>query len=148
MSALTLDQAEAMIAAARTRRRALNEVPLAYAVLDSGGHLVAVAREDGAGFIRAQIAMNKAWTCFAMGMPLRSLRDRTAGHDQFFTSINGAAGGRMMHALGGVVIRNAAGEAIGAMGISGAAGEVDEAICVHAIQAAGLTPEVGGATRT
>jgi uncharacterized protein GlcG (DUF336 family) len=143
MSVLTLDQAEIMIAAARARRRALQEVPLAYAVLDSGGHVVAVAREDGAGFIRAQIATNKAWTCFAMGMPLRSLRDRTAGHDQFFTSINGAAGGRMMHALGGVVIRDGAGEAIGAMGISGAAGEVDEAICVHAIEAAGLKPEIG-----
>ncbi len=147
MTALTLDQAETMIAAARRRRRELDEVPLAYAVLDSGGHVVAVAREDGAGFIRAQIAMNKAWTCFAMGMPLRTLRDRTAGHELFFTAISGAAGGRLMHALGGVVIRDGAGNAIGAMGISGAAGDVDEAICVHAIQAAGLAPEVGGAAK-
>jgi len=148
MSALTLDQAETMIAAARRRRRELSEVPLAYAVLDSGGHVIAVAREDGAGFIRAQIAMNKAWTCFAMGMPLRSLRDRTAGHDLFFTSINGAADGRIMHALGGIVIRDAAGTAIGAMGISGAAGEVDERICVDAIEAAGLKPEVGGSVKS
>jgi len=144
MSALSLDQAERMIAAARRRRAELKEVPLAYAVVDSGGHLVAVAREDGAGFLRSQIAINKAWTCFAMGMPLRTLRDRTKEHPVFFAAIQGAAEGRLMHAIGGVVIRDAAGAAIGAMGISGAAGEVDEAIAVHAIQAAGLAAEIGG----
>lgn len=144
MPTLTLDQAETIIAAARSERVRLKEVPLAYAVLDSGGHVIAMAREDGAGFLRTQIAANKAWSCFAVGMPLRSWRDHTEGHQQFFTAINGAAGGRMMYALGGVIIRDAAGEALGAMGVSGAKGEVDEAICVHAIRAAGLRPEVGG----
>jgi uncharacterized protein GlcG (DUF336 family) len=145
MPILTLDQAEAMIAAARRRRAALKEVPLAYAVVDSGGHLLAAAREDGAGFLRVQIAINKAWTCFAMGMPLRTLRERTRDFALFFASIQGAAGGRIMHALGGVVIRDGTGAALGAMGISGAAGEVDEAICVHAIEAVGLAAEIGGA---
>lgn len=143
MTAVSLDQAEKIVAAARQRRAALQEVPLAYAVVDSGGHLVAVAREDGAGFLRAQIAINKAWTCFAMGMPLRTLRDRTKDHPTFFAAIQGAAEGRLMHAIGGVIIRDAKGEALGAMGISGAAGEVDEAICVHAIQSVGLTAETG-----
>ena len=144
MPTLTLDQAEKIIAAARRERRRLKEVPLAYAVLDSGGHVVATAREDGAGFLRTQIAANKAWTCFAVGMPLRSWRDHTDGHQQFFTAINGAGGGRVMYAIGGVVIRDAKGKALGAMGISGAKGEVDEAICVKAIKAAGLKPEIGG----
>lgn len=144
MAALTLDQAEKIIAAARKRRAKLKEVPLAYAVVDSGGHLIAMAREDDAGFLRAQIAINKAWTCFAMGLPLRTLRDRTKDHPVFFAAIQGAADGRLMHALGGVFIRDAGGTAIGAMGISGAAGEVDEAICVHAIKAAGLVPDIGG----
>jgi len=147
MPTLTLDQAEAMIAAARRRRTALKEVPLAYAVVDSGGHVVACAREDGAGFLRTQIAMNKAWTCFALGMPLKTLRDRTRDFPLFFASIQGAAEGRIMHALGGVIIRAADGTALGAMGISGAAGEVDEAICVHAIESAGMKAEVGGAEK-
>jgi uncharacterized protein GlcG (DUF336 family) len=148
MSTLTLDQAQAILAAARQRRAALREVPLAYAVVDSGGHLIVAAREDGAGFLRTEIAINKAWTCFAMGMPLRTLRDRTRDFALFFASIQGAAEGRIMHALGGVIIRDAAGTALGAMGISGAAGEVDEAICVHAIEAAGLKAEIGGAGKT
>ncbi|MGQ0676683.1 MAG: GlcG/HbpS family heme-binding protein, partial [Rhodospirillales bacterium] len=130
MPALTLDQAEKIIAAARRERMRLKEVPLAYAVLDSGGHVVAMAREDGAGFLRAQIAANKAWTCFAVGMPLRSWRDHTEGHQQFFAAVNGAGGGRVMYAIGGVVIRDAKGNTLGALGISGAKGEVDEAICV------------------
>ncbi|MCC7049841.1 MAG: heme-binding protein [Alphaproteobacteria bacterium] len=147
MSSLTLDQAETIIAAARRRRAALKEVPLAYAVVDSGGHLIAAAREDGAGFLRTEIALNKAWTCFALGMPLKTLRDRTRDYPLFFASIQGAAEGRIMHALGGVIIRDAKGVALGALGISGAAGEVDEAICVHAIEAAGLKAEVGGAEK-
>lgn len=147
MPTLTLDQAQTMIAAARKRRVDLKEVPLAYAVVDSGGHMVAAAREDGAGFLRAQIALNKAWTCFAMGMPLKTLRDRTRDFPLFFAGIQGAAEGRIMHAIGGVIIRDASGAAVGAMGISGAAGEVDEAICVHAIAAAGLQAEVGGAEK-
>ncbi len=144
MPTLTLDQAETIIAAARRERTRLKEVPLAYAVLDSGGHVIAMAREDGAGFLRTQIAANKAWTCFAVGMPLRSWRDHTEGHQQFFTAINGAAGGRAMYAIGGVVIRDKADNALGAMGISGAKGEVDEAIAAHAIRVAGLKPEIGG----
>lgn len=144
MAALSLDQVERMIAAARKRRVELKEVPLAYAVVDSGGHLIAMAREDDAGFLRGQIAINKAWTCFAMGLPLRTLRDRTKDHPVFFAAIQGAADGRLMHALGGVFIRDAEGNAIGAMGVSGAAGEVDEAICIHAIKAAGLVPDIGG----
>jgi len=144
MPTLTLDQAEKIIAAARRERKRLGEVPLAYAVLDSGGHVIAMAREDGAGFLRTQIAANKAWTCFAVGMPLRSWRDHTDGHGQFFTAVSGAGGGRVMFAIGGVMIRDAKGNALGAMGISGAKGEVDEAICVDAIKAAGLKPEIGG----
>jgi uncharacterized protein GlcG (DUF336 family) len=144
MPTLTLDQAERIIAAARRERKRRKEVPLAYAVLDSGGHVVAMAREDGAGFLRTQIAANKAWTCFAVGMPLRSWRDHTDGHAQFFAAVNGAGGGRVMFAIGGVVIRDAKGNALGAVGISGAKGEVDEAICANAIKAAGLRPEVGG----
>ena len=144
MPTLTLDQAEKIIAAARRERKRLKEVPLAYAVLDSGGHVVAMAREDGAGFLRTQIAANKAWTCFALGMPLRSWRDHTEGHQQFFTAISGASGRRAMYAIGGVVIRDGDGAALGAMGISGAKGEVDEAICVKAIKAAGLKAEIGG----
>ena len=35
--------------------------PLAVAVLDNGGHPVVVKRQDGAGIMRCDIAVGKAW---------------------------------------------------------------------------------------
>jgi uncharacterized protein GlcG (DUF336 family) len=46
-------------------------------------------------------------------------------------------------APGGVLIRDAAGEIIGAVGISGDASDQDEACAVYGIIAAGLTPDTG-----
>jgi uncharacterized protein GlcG (DUF336 family) len=42
--------------------------PLGYAVVDAGGHLLALARDERAGFLRATIAANKAWDCMALGI--------------------------------------------------------------------------------
>jgi uncharacterized protein GlcG (DUF336 family) len=141
---LTLDQAEAIIAAARRRRRELASPPVAYAVVDGGGNVLCVAREETAGFLRAEIALNKAWSCFALGFPSRTLRDQVKGWETWFAGIQGAASGRLMPALGGVVIRDAEDVALGAVGVAGAPGEVDEALAVYGIEAIGLRAERGG----
>lgn len=140
---LELDQAQAIIAAARRRRVELGAPPVAYAVVDDGGNLLCVAREDGAGFLRAQIALNKAWGCFALGLPSRTLRDQVEGWESWFVGIQGAAGGRLVPALGGVVIRDADGAALGAVGVAGAPGEVDEALAAHGIESIGLRADRG-----
>ncbi len=44
---------------------------------------------------------------------------------------------------GGVLIRNQAGDILGAVGISGDTSENDEACAVHGIQCAGLVPDTG-----
>jgi uncharacterized protein GlcG (DUF336 family) len=138
MAKLTLDLAQTIIAKARERARELDQVPLGYAVVDAGGHVVALAREDGAGFLRSEIAFAKAWGCFALGFSSRALRDRSKGWDSFFTGIAGVAGGRLVPSPGGVFIRDADGAALGAVGISGAPSDVDEALAVHGIEAVGL----------
>jgi uncharacterized protein GlcG (DUF336 family) len=51
--------------------------------------------------------------------------------------------GRIVPAPGGVLIRSAAGEAVGAVGISGDASEKDEDCAVAGIRAAGLIPDTG-----
>jgi uncharacterized protein GlcG (DUF336 family) len=140
---LTLDQAMAIIAAARKRRRELGSPPVAYAVVDNGGNIVCIAREDQAGFLRAAIALNKAWGCFALGLPSRTLRDQVKGWESWFVGIQGAAAGRLVPVLGGVFIRDSNGVAIGAVGVAGAAGEVDEALAVHGIEAIGLKADSG-----
>jgi len=60
MSRLTLDQANAVIAAALAEGAALGLQPLTVAVLDPGGHLLALQRQDGSGTLRPQIAIAKA----------------------------------------------------------------------------------------
>ena len=64
-----------MIEAALAERRKQNFAPLAVAVLDTGGHLVAFQREDGAGFACFDIAYGKAWGALGMGFGMRDLLD-------------------------------------------------------------------------
>ena len=144
MPELTLDKAMEIVVNARRRRRQLKAKPVAYAIVDAGGNTLAVAREERAGFLRAQFALNKAWGCLAMGFPSRTLRDQVKGWESWFAGCNGAAGGRLMPVLGGVEIRNRAGRVIGAMGVAGAPGIVDEALAVFGIEKAGFKAVVGG----
>jgi uncharacterized protein GlcG (DUF336 family) len=73
MAGITLGQAMTIVEAALGRARETSCAPLAVAVLDDGGHLKAFAREDGAGIVRPQIAMGKAWGALGMGMGSRAL---------------------------------------------------------------------------
>jgi len=67
MAELSLRDATTIVEASLKKGRETSCAPLAVAVLDAGGHLKAFAREDGAGIIRPQIAMGKAWGALGMG---------------------------------------------------------------------------------
>ncbi len=62
-----LADATTIIDAALTEARVRSLAPLAVAVLDAGGHLIAYKREDGAGIVRFDIAFGKAWALWAWG---------------------------------------------------------------------------------
>jgi uncharacterized protein GlcG (DUF336 family) len=113
-------------------------------VLDAGGHLKVAKREDGSSLLRSEIAMGKAWGVLGMGFGGRELARRAARAPQFFTALTELAGGRMVAAAGGVLIRNAAGDIMGAIGISGDLSEKDEACAIAGIAAAGLVADTGG----
>ena len=53
MSALTLKVAVNLVSEAINAGRGINAAPLTIAVLDTGGHLIALQREDGASLLRA-----------------------------------------------------------------------------------------------
>ena len=114
MEPLTTDQARAGEVA-----RAMGAKPLGYAVVDAGGHLLALARDERAGFLRATIAANKAWGCMALGISGARLEQVVKGWESWFVGIQGAASGRLVPTPGGVIIRSAAGDRLGAVGISG-----------------------------
>jgi uncharacterized protein GlcG (DUF336 family) len=147
MAELTLQQATTIVEGALRTARETGCAPLAVAVLDAGGHLKAFAREDGAGIIRPQIAMGKAWGALGMGVGSRTLARRAAEQPQqqaFFAALNAMSEGRVVPAAGGVLIRSAAGgPAIGAVGISGDVSDKDEACALAGIAAAKLVGDTG-----
>jgi uncharacterized protein GlcG (DUF336 family) len=112
-------------------------LPLAVTVIDAGGNLVAFKREDGCGLLRFDIAFGKAWAALGMGMPTRLIRDRLANRPVFQGALAAASDGRFIPVPGGVLILDAAGQAIGAAGISGDTSDKDEYCAITAIRAAG-----------
>ena len=144
MSSLTLHQASTIVDASLAKGRADALAPLTVAVLDAGGHLVAFKREDKSGLLRFDIAFGKAWGALGMGFGSRTLAERAANTPQFFTMLAAASGGRIVTNPGGVLIRDAGGDIIGAVGISGDTSDKDEACAMAGIAAAGLKADPGG----
>ena len=143
MSALTLAQAALIVDKALEHGRALKLKPLAVAVLDAGGHLVAFKREDHASLLRPQIAQGKAWSVLGMGFGGREFERRAKSGPLFLTALMAASEGRIIPVPGGVLIRDDGGAIIGAVGITGDTSDNDEACAVHGVTAAGLTPDTG-----
>jgi uncharacterized protein GlcG (DUF336 family) len=143
---LTLQQATTIVEAALRAGRQTGCAPLAVAVLDAGGHLKAFAREDGAGIVRPQIAVGKAWGALGMGFGSRTLARRVAEQPQqqaFFGALNAMSEGRVVPAAGGVLVKDAGGSVLGAVGISGDVSDKDEACALAGIAAAALVADPG-----
>jgi uncharacterized protein GlcG (DUF336 family) len=113
-------------------------------VLDAGGQLKAMKREDRSSLLRPEIAMGKAWGTLGMGFGGREFARRVAaGNTAFIQALTVASGGRIVPVPGGVLIRDTAGEIIGAVGISGDTSDKDETCAMYGITCAGLTPDTG-----
>jgi uncharacterized protein GlcG (DUF336 family) len=144
MTVLTLDQASTIVDQALRKGLEMGLQPLTVVVLDAGGQLKAMKREDRSSLLRPEIAMGKAWGTLGMGFGGREFARRVAsGGAAFIQALTVASGGRIVPAPGGVLIRDAAGEIIGAVGISGDTSDKDETCAVAGIQAAGLTADTG-----
>ena len=120
---IKLSDASTIIDTALAEARARSLAPLAVAVLDAGGHLVAYKREDGAGIVRFDIAYGKAWGSLGMGFGSRELTERAAKNPAFITVLATVSSGRMVPSPGGVLVVDAEGVVIGAVGISGDIGD-------------------------
>ena len=140
-SSLSLSDAALIVDEALAAARAEAMLPLAVAVLDAGGHLVAFKREDGCGVLRFDIARGKAWGAIGMGVSGRLLRERLGDRPAFQNALAAASDGRFIPVPGGVLIRDAGGQVIGAVGISGDTSDRDEYCAIVGIRAAGLSPD-------
>lgn len=143
MTALPLDTARTIIDAAFARGAELKLKPLGVSVLDAGGHLVAFARQDGASFLRPQMSAGKAYGALSIGMGGRRVEAFAKERPHLIAGVSDVSGGKVLPVVGGVLIRDKAGEIVGAVGISGDTSDNDEAAAIAGIEAAGLTADAG-----
>lgn len=137
MTSLTLAQANAIANATLAKGRELGLKPLCVAVLDKGGHLIALQREDGASILRPQIAMAKASGSLGLGVSSRTIGEMAAERPTFIASLASLTDAEIIPAAGGLLIK--AGDAvIGAVGVTGDTSDNDETCAAAGIAAAGL----------
>lgn len=136
---ISLEQARTIVSAARAKGRELALKPLTVVVLDAGGHIIALEREDGASIGRPQIAQGKAAGALAMGLSSRALGDMAIERPQFLAALSAAWEGKLIPAAGGVLVRDGDGNLVGAVGITGDLSDKDEEAAIAGVQAAGFT---------
>ncbi|MEC7360854.1 MAG: heme-binding protein [Pseudomonadota bacterium] len=138
---ITLSQARQVVDASLAKGRELGLKPLSVVVLDTRGSLVAALSEDGCAQLRPKVAHGKANAAIGLGMGTRALMNRAEQQAYFVQAVNGVLDGDMVPVPGGVLIRTAEGELVGAVGISGDTSDNDEAAALAGIAAAGLTAQ-------
>ncbi len=112
--------------------------PLTVAILDSGGKLISLQRQDGASMMRPEIASAKAWGALAMGCSSRKLATDAEQRPAFMTAVTALADGNVLPVAGGILIKNREQELLGAIGISGDLSELDELCAIRGVQSANL----------
>src|SRR5476649_1795304 len=138
MSALTLKLATQLASQALTAGRTICAAPLTIAVLDSGGHLITLQREDGASLLRPQIAIGKAWGAIALGKGSRLLALDAQQRPAFIAALNSLGQGSVVPAPGGGYMRDEAGAVLGAIGIRGGNSDIVEQCAITVIEGLGL----------
>jgi uncharacterized protein GlcG (DUF336 family) len=138
MSAITLDQANRIIAAIIARGVETQCRPLAVIVVEPGCKVKAFQKEDGCSMIRFEMAFGKAYAALALGRSSSLVRVRNEEKPAFMNYLIDASDGQIFPEGGGRIIRDAAGEVIGAVGVTGDTEERDEELAAHGIRAAGL----------
>ena len=138
MSAITLDQADRLIDAVLRRGAELDCRPLSAIVVEPGCKVKAFKKEDGSSMLRFEMAYGKAYAALAMGRSSRLVKVRAEEKPIFMRYLIGASGEQIFPEGGGLQIRNAEGEVIGAVGVTGDTEERDEELAAHGIHAVGL----------
>jgi uncharacterized protein GlcG (DUF336 family) len=138
MSAITLDQANRIIAAILKRGAELDCRPLSAVVVEPGCIVKAFQKEDGSSMIRFEMAYGKAYAALALGRNSKLVTVRNEEKPIFMRYLIAASDDRIFPEGGGMLIRDADGEVIGAVGVTGDTEDRDEELAAHGIHAAGL----------
>ncbi len=138
MSAITLDQANRIIAAVLKRGAEVQCRPLSVLVVEPGCKVKAFQKEDSASMIRFEMAFGKAYAALALGRSSKLVRIRADERPLFMRYLLSATDDQVFPEGGGMQIRDDSGEVIGAIGVTGDTEDLDEELAIHGIRAAGL----------
>jgi uncharacterized protein GlcG (DUF336 family) len=120
---LTLEEAQQVIARAQARATD-SEIRVTVAVVDEGGHLVALARMDGAPPLSPQVAEAKAVGAAMLYRDGAGLADLARDRPGFFSVADRLVRVPIVPGLGSLLIRRD-GKVLGAVGVSGGKPEQD-----------------------
>ncbi|MEZ0538226.1 GlcG/HbpS family heme-binding protein [Fibrella arboris] len=129
---ITLAQAEELIAAAKAKSTELG-LKMNIAVVDAGANLVAFVRQDGAWLGSVDISIKKAKTARFFDMNTGDLGQASQPGGSLY-NIEHSNGG-LITFPGGIPIRDASGEVIGGIGVSGSTVENDHAVAQAGVEA-------------
>ena len=138
MSAITLDQANRIMAAIIKRAEELNTRPISVVVVEPGCVVKAFQKEDGASMVRFEMAYGKCWAALALGRDSSLVKVRHEESPSFTSFLIKSSGDKLFPEGGGMQIRNSEGEVVGAIGVTGDTERVDQELALHGIRAAGL----------
>ncbi len=117
--------------------------PMCVAVLDPGAHPIAILRDERAAISRPEIAIAKAAGCLGMGFGGRELQRRAEALPQFFNALAAIFPKGMVALPGGVLLRDAEGRLLGAVGVSGDTSDNDETALLAGVASTNLVAETG-----
>jgi len=126
---ISLQEAQTLIAAAHEHAGTIG-IKATVAVVDEGGHLIALGRMDGAFSLSAQIAEAKAVGPAVWYRDGASLKALQAERPAFFEAVGRLTRVPLIPGLGSALLRRD-GRALGGVGISGGSSEEDQE-CVEA----------------
>jgi uncharacterized protein GlcG (DUF336 family) len=138
MANITLAQANGIIAAVLKRAAELETRAVAVVVVEPGCVVKAFQKEDGCAMMRFEMAYGKAYAALALGRSSKLVRVRNEEKPAFMRYLIAASGDRIFPEGGGMVIRDADGEVIGAVGVTGDTEDRDEELAAFGIHAVGL----------
>ncbi|MEL7099862.1 MAG: heme-binding protein [Pseudomonadota bacterium] len=142
MAKISLSRARTIIRKAMEHGKAAELKPLSVVVLDAGGHVIAFERADGAAPGRFAIAHGKAYGAVMLGMAGTAQMARAEAQAYFMAAVNGVYGGQVIPVPGGILVRDARGAVLGAVGVTGDTSDADAEAGKAAVEAAGLTAEI------
>jgi uncharacterized protein GlcG (DUF336 family) len=108
-------------------------------VLDTGGHLIAFQRQDGASMLRFEIALGKAYGALAIGLSSREIETIAVARPHLMLALSGVSGGKIVPVSGGILMRRN-NQVIGAVGVTGDTSDNDEACAMAGIESMALEP--------